>query len=463
MTPQLAAPIRLPDWALVGALGAVCVCVGLLAGVSPVFAIAAALGLIFTLVVLADLTIGLAVFTFLTFIALVPNGLGPAVSFLKIAGLLLFTSWLATATWNRTGRSGFAAAYPGLTYVLIGFLIWSALSQIWAEQSNVALGTFLRYALNAVLFVIIFSAVRKRDDLLKVMGAFVLGTTIAALWGILNFTSDPDAADRLSGTLGNPNELAAVLVVGATFGVGLAATLKRSPALRLGAAVAAATCIFGILLTLSRTGMVAGLVVALASVVLAGRRRGWTAAIALIVVFAGFGYFTAVASQEARDRITDAGNGTGRTDLWEVGRRMVAANPVIGVGAGNFQQASIHYLFEPGLLTRTDLIVDSPKVAHNTYLGILAELGVVGLALFMTLIAACLTFAYKAAQNFRARGDPQLELMARTVLIALIGLLAADFFNSEDTQKALWLLLGLCPALLTMSRSEDIEADERLL
>ena len=41
----------------------------------------------------------------------------------------------------------------------------------------------------------------------------------------------------------------------------------------------------------------------------------------------------------------------------------------------NFPVASIHYLLEPGALMRTDFIVDNPKVAHNTYLNVLAELG----------------------------------------------------------------------------------------
>jgi putative inorganic carbon (HCO3(-)) transporter len=436
-------------------LALLCAGVGLLAGIEPVAAIAAALGLVFVLLVLTDLTVGLAAFTFLTFVALVPNALGPAVSFLKVAGLLLALSWLATVVWGRENQRGFVASFPGLTYALVGFLLWTALSLIWAEAGGPALSAFARYSLNAILFVIVFSAVREKDDLLKVMGAFALGSTVASLFGLLTFSSDPTSADRLSGTLGNPNELAAVLVVGAIFGIGLTIALKDSPPIRLAAAVAAAICILSLCLTLSRTGIVAGLVAMLAAIALAGKRRGWVTFLVVVIVFAGFGYFTAFASQDARNRITDPGNGTGRTDLWQVGRRMVSAHPIIGVGAGNFQTVSVHYLLEPGLIKRTDFIIDTPKVPHNTYLGILAELGIVGLALFMTIVFACLSFAYKAARNFRARGDPKLEIMARTVLVALIGLLAADFFNSEEIQKSLWLLLGLCPALLAMSLRDD--------
>ena len=41
-----------------------------------------------------------------------------------------------------------------------------------------------------------------------------------------------------------------------------------------------------------------------------------------------------------------------------------------------------------------------------------------------------------------------MELFARGMIVALVGILAADFFISEQFGKQLWLLLGLGPALL---------------
>ena len=62
---------------------------------------------------------------------------------------------------------------------------------------------------------------------------------------------------------------------------------------------------------------------------------------------------------------------------------MFEDNPIRGVGLGSFEKSSIHYVLEPGTLARSDQIIDSPKVAHNTYLRSLAELGVVGLLLML--------------------------------------------------------------------------------
>ncbi|MGH2980094.1 MAG: O-antigen ligase family protein, partial [Solirubrobacterales bacterium] len=105
-------------------------------------------------------------------------------------------------------------------------------------------------------------------------------------------------------------------------------------------------------------------------------------------------------------------------------------------------------------------IIDTPKVAHNTYLQILAELGIVGLTLFLTIIGFAISCALKAARWFGNHGDTQMELVARGMVVALVGILAADFFISEQFGKQLWLLLGLGPALYGVARRTYPEEKE---
>jgi O-antigen ligase len=156
--------------------------------------------------------------------------------------------------------------------------------------------------------------------------------------------------------------------------------------------------------------------------------------------------------------------GSGRTDIWRVGWRMVEANPIVGVGAGNFANTSVHYLLEPGAILRDDYIVDTPKVAHNMYLEILAELGLVGFALFLAVLGYALYCALAAVRRFVATGDRQMEIVSRALFIALIGLLVSDFFGSRQFSKQLWLLMSIAPALLAISRieQEDQEAEQQL-
>jgi O-antigen ligase len=118
------------------------------------------------------------------------------------------------------------------------------------------------------------------------------------------------------------------------------------------------------------------------------------------------------------------------------------------VGTGNFPVSSVHYLLRPGVVQRTEKILEKPDVAHNTYLQIQTELGLVGLLFFLGIVVASLTSLAQAAREFRRRNDESMEIVARGVFVALVGLLAADFFISEMYSKLLWLLLALGPVLL---------------
>jgi O-antigen ligase len=101
---------------------------------------------------------------------------------------------------------------------------------------------------------------------------------------------------------------------------------------------------------------------------------------------------------------------------------------------------------------RDDLIVDTPKVAHNIYLEQWAELGIVGAAMFLGIFAFALGCGIRAATAFARRGDRSMELLSRSVVVATIGMLAAAFFVSLQYDKPIWLMLSLGPCLLSLSR-----------
>jgi O-antigen ligase len=187
---------------------------------------------------------------------------------------------------------------------------------------------------------------------------------------------------------------------------------------------------------------------------MAGRRRGQMLVLAVVSALLVVGYFAFFAPASAVERVTEVHGGTGRTDIWKVGLRMVRGAPLQGIGAGNFPIVSIHYLLEPGALLRDDFIVDKPKVAHNTYLEVLAELGIVGLTLFLIVIFFAIGCAVRAARYAAKLKDREIDIMARALVVALASLLAANFFISREYSKQLWLLLALGPAMLNILRRD---------
>lgn len=466
MTGRLAAP----NLGLAAGFGAMAAFIGLLAGNDPTLAIAAALGLGFLLLATVDLASGLVAFTLLTFLDLAP-GLGLAVTIVKLAGLALAISWLARIASRQREEDLFWAAHPWMTWVIALFLLWVTLSAIWAEQPGDTLSAAFRYALNAALFLVVFTAIQSRQHVRALIGALVVGAVFAGLYGIAVQPSAAGAAagltsasglNRLAGTIGDPNQLASVLVVGFILATAIAASARRSSAIRLASAAAATITLAGIFFTVSRGGLFALAAAMVATILVARGHRLAATLLALLVAVTAIGYYSGVAPAGARDRILAADGGSGRTDIWKVGWRMVEAKPVTGVGAGNFPISSIHYLLvEPGALEQDRYVVDDPKVAHNIYLGFLAELGIVGLGFFLLIVGGSLRTAGLAARGFARAGDHELELVARAVIVAILALLAADFFVSDQYSKQLWLLLALGPALLAVAgRTEERPATD---
>jgi O-antigen ligase len=223
--------------------------------------------------------------------------------------------------------------------------------------------------------------------------------------------------------------------------------------------VAGVFCVLGILLTVSRGGLIALTASLLAALFLAGRWRPLAFIAAAVIACSSFYYFAVLAPPAATERLELTSQGEtqlkeGRTTLWQVAARIVEAKPITGVGAGNFQTSSRHYLLQPGALGRPDLIIEKPLVVHNTYLGIAAEDGLVGLGLFIVIVLFCLGSAWRAVRHFMAVGDRGGEALARGLTIGLIGIIVADTFISEEYSKVLWLLLGLGPALLSVAKAE---------
>ena len=426
--------------------------VGLAAGIKPSIGVAGAIGIAFSLVTLSDVTAGLVLFTILSFLDVLNSSSSGSASFIKVAGLLLFGSWYAQRLVGTASTRASVARIPAnLVFSIVALALWSALSATWAESSGGALTSTLTYVLNMLLLPITMVAVRRREHLYWVLGAFLAGAIISTAYGFVSPSATGAVQGRLAGGIGDANEQAAVLVAAIPIAISLGAAMRR-PALRLLCWSGGIFCLIGVFTTLSRGGLIALGCVMAAAVAFGGRWRAKAAVLLAVTVLGTVTYYFAVAPLAARQRVTMSST-SGRSDIWRVGWRMVQAHPLTGVGSGNFQAASVHYVQGIGTLTSAFLIVDVPHVAHNVYLELLADLGIPGLIAFLGVAGFSMLAAGKAARRFERQGDVAMELVARCMVFALVSFMAADFFLSGEFSKQLWLTFALCPAVLALSQS----------
>jgi O-antigen ligase len=305
--------------------------------------------------------------------------------------------------------------------------------------------------------VVLLTSVRTERDIRLVVVAIVAGTLFSVLIGLAagglgeagaGVETATATEGRLQGGADDPNFLASAIVPAVVLAVALAGLVRARQRPALLAAIV--VLVVGLVATQSRGGALAAIAALLASLVVMRGRRGHVLAVVALVAAVALAYVAV--SPGALSRLTSAEDrGNGREDLWVVASRMADEHPVTGVGLDNFRVRSAEYVREPGSLQFVDLIAERPHEVHNTYLQLLAETGVVGAALFVAVVALALRSAGTAARRLAAAGRRELAQLARAVLVANVGLLAAGVFLSTGSRALFWILLALGPALLGLA------------
>ena len=195
--------------------------------------------------------------------------------------------------------------------------------------------------------------------------------------------TDPETEGRLEGAAGDPNFLAASLVPAIVLAGALIGGVRD--ALLRGAAVTAILVLAaGLVMSQSRGGALAAVgTLLLALVAFKGKRRH-VAGLALLAVGVAVAAFAATPAAWERITTLDPA-GSGRSSLWTVAWRVTSDKPLAGVGLDNFVVVAGDYVREPGALTRVERIAEDPQYVHNLYLHVLAESGIVGLALYLAV------------------------------------------------------------------------------
>ena len=124
--------------------------------------------------------------------------------------------------------------------------------------------------------------------------------------------------------------------------------------------------------------------------------------------------------------VRDSQNSTQyRVEMWAEGLEMMKHNPLFGIGRGNFKAYT------------------SKLIAHNSFVEIGGETGVVGLFIYTALVYFCLKSCLHARANFP---DPHNKDFALAAALSLIGYVISAMFVTLE-YETLYLLLAMCAAL----------------
>jgi hypothetical protein len=333
----------------------------------------------------------------------------------------------ATVVLGRSQRSPGAARY----WLLL--VVWAGFTAFWALDRGEALRTIGTAISLVVLLIVAWSVRIEESQFRRVCVMIVLGGCLAAALAISRGVHQIAEA-RVRGLTGtgedDPNMFAASLLL--PWAMALVLTLTHRSWTRRGLAFAASAVItVGILFTMSRGALLSmAVIVGVFAYRLRLRRQ-------LLVLILLVGALISFMPQMLYQRIQQTESGDPRLVIWHVGWTAVVPEYfLLGAGAGNFHVAYTRFAGEASRLL-ADVHGATPYDwdAHDIYLAVVAELGVVGALLFAAAVLSQLKELRKTVRE--AEAPTKFALIG--IEAATCGLLVAGVFLNFFWRKFFWL------------------------
>jgi O-antigen ligase len=369
----------------------------------------------------------------------------------KLLGLTAGAIWLLSALARARVRS---PDTPHKWY--FAFLVWCGLTFYWSIEPAMTWRGFITYTELFVMVFMFWDLCVSREKVETVVQAYVLGAFVAAGSIIANYVTAPEATfpahTRINALGYQTDGIALIVAIAGPAAWYLAAGptwVQRPFALRVvnfayvpvglmalvltGTRGAALASIPTIVLVLWSLRHATGRVRALAVVAVA-------CAVVLVVEYAPRGQLARIGTAATATELGGEGSAlAGRWSIWVASTRVWLQHPITGVGVDTHRAA-----VTPAIGQRT--IYKTPeKEAHNTYVSVLTETGIVGALLFGAVVLSVIAQLRKLVGWQRWYWSAQMSVLA----------IGAMSLSLEDS-KSVWIFTSLCVAAAAALRAQPV-------
>lgn len=363
-------------------------------------------------------------------------GLGTAA---KALGIIVGVFWLATVLITGRFRK------LGLFHVAVAiFVLWNAISVFWSADANTTVARVVTWVQLFILILVLWDLYTTRSAVQAGLQAYVLGAYVAIASALANyFAGNPyySTYQRFSpAETTNPDGFGFIVALGIPLAWYLASsksTQGMSRFLRFVNFAYIPVAFMGIALSGTRTALIAAIpAMAFGLASLARLRPIARISFLLLLTAAILILLPEIRPLRSFQRLGTTyselteGDLNNRLNNWQEGLVTFTEHPVLGIGSSMYRSQN-----------------SLGKVAHNSFLSVLVELGLIGFLMF----AAVLTIAI-----VHARAQPAWD--ARFWLTILMVWAIGASTLSWEFRKTTWLFLSLLVASAAInSRRETVE------
>jgi len=336
---------------------------------------------------------------------------------------------------------------PAIGHVVMAlFVALAVLSYLWSLFPEGTVIEAFSYVQLFTMVWLIWELAPGVQEQMHLMRAYVFGTFVSGIDTVYLFLSHQESVyQRYAGAKLDANDLG--LIIALSIPMSYYLLIQNHGRMvwvyRVHLILAGTT----ILLTASR-GATLATVVALTIVPLTQARLGGRQRMALlltvILLIGGILYFVPETSWERLATLPsefEQGTFTGRTIIWKAGWEIFRVHPFVGIGANAFRVMVSRELAEPIRMGEAD---PAPP-AHNTFLSVLVEQGVLGFVVFCGMLGAL-------AVSLRGMPPFPQRLWIVSLAVWVVGVSSLTWEMRKPTWFFFGLLMAQCGSIPQMLR-----------
>lgn len=353
--------------------------------------------------------------------------------------LMIITAFFVFAEISMRKKAHLTEMPNLLMFGFFAFILMSHVSHTYLQGT---INSFINFAPNVVMFFLFVNILLTNRHIKISIWLIIILTLILAIEGIQQHNTGVGWAGqapiwdatkgesriRWVGVFNDPNDLALLFVVGAGF---LLSFLfgRVAPFAKILSAGMLTVIGPALFYTNSRGGFLA-MAATVTFFFLRKMKNKFVALViggcmAFFVILVGPSRLTQLSASEA--------SAYGRVEAWYHGFQMLKKAPFFGVGYRMF----------------TDYAYES-REAHNSYIEVAAELGIVGLFVWISLIYLC----FKGLALIRKK-DTAIKPYAMGLEASLFGFLSASYFLSRSYISLLYILFALSAASMYVNLKKE--------
>lgn len=286
-----------------------------------------------------------------------------------------------------------------------------------------------------------------------------LFTSIDALWqyyvsGVDFIYGHPVIRQGATAAFKHPNLLGGFLSF--SFFLSLSPwSTKNGPKYKILKYIVTIICFWGLLITFSR-GAWAGCFVGLGIYALMTINKGLRKRIAIVFAVVLLGSMVLILAISPRFGTSSYySNFEWRKSIWEDSLVMIEERPFFGHGLNTYMRLFQFYRRTPGYNT-----IDPPTYAHNCYIQLAAECGLIGLGSFAWILVTLWLEAVKKLRYTRQKALWDERILITCLLSALAAFLVHSMFDTNfySVQLSLifWFMMGLLTSTYKLLNEQGI-------